>query len=69
VAGQVVHNLDLAAHVLDILLGDELALGDGIAGVVDARGEVRAEVGGAELALLELEKVVTEIAKKENRIK
>jgi hypothetical protein len=65
----VVHNLDLAAHVLDILLGDELALGDVLAGVVDARGEVRAEVGGAELALLELEKVVTEIAKKENRIK
>jgi hypothetical protein len=54
VSGEVVHDLDLAAHVLDVLPRDELALGDGLAGVVDPRGEVRAEVGGAELPLPEL---------------
>jgi hypothetical protein len=54
VSGEVVHDLDLAAHVLNILPRDELALGDGLAGVVDPRGEVRAEVGGAELPLPEL---------------
>jgi hypothetical protein len=54
VAGEVVHDLDLAAHVLDVLPCDELALGDGLAGVVGPRGEVRAVVGGAELPLPEL---------------
>uniref|UniRef100_J3LFY1 Uncharacterized protein n=1 Tax=Oryza brachyantha TaxID=4533 RepID=J3LFY1_ORYBR len=54
VAREVVHDLDLAADVLDVLLGDELALGYGLAGVVHPGGEVGAEVGGAELPLPEL---------------
>ncbi|WVZ61966.1 hypothetical protein U9M48_011771 [Paspalum notatum var. saurae] len=51
VAGQVVHDLDLAAHVLDVLVGAELPLGDGLAGELFPRGLVGALVGGAELAL------------------
>jgi hypothetical protein len=58
----VVHDLDLAAHVVDVLLGDELALGDGLAGVVDPRGELGAEVGGAELPLPELPAERVEVA-------
>ena len=54
VAREVVHDLDLAADVLDVLLGDELPLGYGLAGVVHPGGEVGAEVGGAELPLPEL---------------
>jgi len=62
VAREVVHDLDLAAHVVDVLLGDELALGDGLAGVVDPRGELGAEVGGAELPLPELPAERVEVA-------
>jgi len=54
VAGQVVHDLDLAAHVLDVLLGDELPLGDGLAGEVLPRRLLDALLGGAELPLPEL---------------
>jgi len=54
VAGQVVHDLDLAAHVLNVLLVDELPLGDGLAGEVLPRGLLDALVGGAELPLPEL---------------
>lgn len=54
VPAKVVHDLDLAAHVLDVLLGDELALRDGLAREPGARGELRAEVGRPELALPEL---------------
>jgi hypothetical protein len=62
VAGEVVHDLDLAAHVVDVLPGDELALGDGLAGVVDPRGELGAEEGGAELPLPELPAERVEVA-------
>jgi len=62
VAGEVVHDLDLAAHVVHVLPGDELALGDGLAGVVDPRGELGAEEGGAELPLPELPAERVEVA-------
>lgn len=50
----MMHDLDLAAHVLDIFLSDELPLGDRLAGELLAGGFLNTEVGGAELALAEL---------------
>lgn len=54
VLGQVVHDLNLPPNVVVILGGEELTLGDGLAGVLVAGGLVGAEVRGAELALPEL---------------
>ncbi|TQE10046.1 hypothetical protein C1H46_004336 [Malus baccata] len=51
VLGEVVHDLNLPPDVVVVLLAEELALGDGLAGVVGAGGLVGAEVGGAELSL------------------
>ena len=62
VAGEVVHDLDLAPHVVHVLGREQLALGDGLAGVGRARGEVGGEVGGAELALAELAAQGVEVA-------
>ena len=56
------HDLDLAANVFDVLLGDELALGNGLAGVVHPSGQLGAEVGGAELPLPELPAHGVEVA-------
>ena len=53
VACQVVHYLDLPADVLDVVVGDELALEDGLARVLLAGGPLHAQVRGAELALPE----------------
>lgn len=39
------HDLDLVVHVVDVVPGDEPALGDGLVGVVDPRGELGEEVG------------------------
>lgn len=62
VAREVVQDLDLPPHVLHVLLRDELPLGDGLAGVLGAGGELGAEVGGAELALPELAPKGIEVA-------
>lgn len=48
------HDLDLPPDVVVVLAAEELALGDGLAGVLGAGGLVGGEVGGAELALAEL---------------
>ena len=48
---EVVHDLNLAPHILVILAAHELALGDRFAGVVGGGGFLRAEIGRAELAL------------------
>lgn len=54
VAGQMVHDLDLAADVLDVIPVDELAGGDGLAGELLLRLLVRDQVRHAELAAAEL---------------
>ncbi|BAT00168.1 Os07g0161650, partial [Oryza sativa Japonica Group] len=54
VAGEVVHDLDLPAHVLHVLLADQLPLGDGLAGEHLPRGLLHALVRGPELPLPEL---------------
>jgi hypothetical protein len=53
VAGEVVHYLDLPADVLDVVVGDELPLEDGLARELPAGAALHAEVRGAELALPE----------------
>lgn len=50
VVGEGGHDLDLAADVLDVYGGSELALGDGLAGEGLSGLAVGAEVGDAELA-------------------
>jgi hypothetical protein len=47
---QVLHDLDLPSNVLPVCLADELALGDGLAGVLPTRGNLCAEVCHPELA-------------------
>jgi hypothetical protein len=37
----VVHDLDLAPHLVHVLRGEQLALGDGLAGQRRARGQLR----------------------------
>jgi hypothetical protein len=64
VAGEVVHDLDLAPHVVDVLGGEQLALGDGLAGEGGARGQLRAQVRGAELPLPELAPHRVEVAQR-----
>jgi len=54
VLGEVVHDLDLAVHVLVVLPAQQLALGDGLARVLGAVGLAHALVRGAELSLPEL---------------
>lgn len=54
VGGEDGHDGDLAADVLDVDGGAELALGDGLAGEELAGGAVSAEVGDAELSSAEL---------------
>ncbi|URD97725.1 hypothetical protein MUK42_07025 [Musa troglodytarum] len=54
VAGEVVHDLDLPPHVLHVLLRYQLPLADGLAGVVVPRGDLSAQVRGAELPLPQL---------------
>lgn len=54
VAGEVVHDLDLAADVVGVVAAEELAGRDGLAGVAAARAEVGGEDGDAELAPAEL---------------
>ena len=54
VLGEVVHDLDLAVHVLVVLPAQQLALGDGLARVLGAVGLAHALVCGAELPLPEL---------------
>lgn len=51
VAGQVVHDLNFPADIIDVLLGDELTFGDGLTGVFDTGEFIGAKVSGAELAL------------------
>jgi len=51
VLGEVVHDLDLAVHVLVVLPAQQLALGDGLARVLGAVGLAHALVRGAELPL------------------
>nr|GME16673.1 HVA22-like protein E [Ipomoea batatas] len=51
---QVVHYLNLPPHILVILAAEELLLGNGLAGVGRARGFLRAEMSGPELALPQL---------------
>ena len=53
-AGEVVHDLHLAPHVLDVLLGGQLPLADGLARELLARGLVRAQRRDAELPAPEL---------------
>lgn len=60
--GEMVHDLDLPANILNILLGDKFALGDGFAGVVHAGGDLGTEIGGAKLALAKLTAKGIEIA-------
>uniref|UniRef100_A0A0A9CV70 CDPK n=1 Tax=Arundo donax TaxID=35708 RepID=A0A0A9CV70_ARUDO len=54
VLGEVMHDLDLAPHVLVVLAAQQLALGDGLARVLGAVGLVHALVRGAELSLAQL---------------
>jgi hypothetical protein len=54
VAGEVVHDVDLAADVVGVVPAHELARGDGLAGVAAARGLVGGEVGDPELAPAQL---------------
>jgi len=54
VAREVVHDLHLPAHVLDVVAVDELPRGDGLAGEALAGLPVRDEVGDPELAPAEL---------------
>ncbi|BAS86755.1 Os03g0788550, partial [Oryza sativa Japonica Group] len=54
VAGEVVHYLDLAADVLDVVVGDQLPLQDGLAGELLAGGALHAQVRRPELPLPEL---------------
>lgn len=54
VAGEVVEDLDLSPHVLQILPLQQLPLGDGFAGVVFAGFPLGAEECGSELAVAEL---------------
>jgi hypothetical protein len=54
VLGEVVHDLDLAPHVLVVLPAQQLALGDGLARVLGAVGLAHALVRGAELPLPQL---------------
>ncbi|BAS95569.1 Os05g0585601, partial [Oryza sativa Japonica Group] len=49
VAGEVVHDVDLAADVVEVVGAGELAGGDGLAGVASAGGLVGGEVGHPEL--------------------
>lgn len=51
VARQVVHDANLSADVVDVLLGDKLAFGDGFASEFMTGGGLDTEAGGAELAL------------------
>jgi hypothetical protein len=53
-AGQVVHDLHLAPHVLHVLLGGQLPLADGLAREPVPRGLVRAQRRDAELPAPEL---------------
>jgi hypothetical protein len=54
VLGEVVHDLDLAPHVLVVVPAQKLALGDGLARVLGAVGLAHALVRGAELPLPQL---------------
>jgi hypothetical protein len=54
VLGEMVHDLDLAVHVLVVLAAQQLALGDGFARVLGAVSLVHALVRGAELPLPQL---------------
>jgi hypothetical protein len=54
VLGEVVHDLDLAPHVLVVLAAQQLALGDGLARVLAAVRLAHALVRGAELPLPQL---------------
>ncbi|KAM1059948.1 hypothetical protein ACFX13_025200 [Malus domestica] len=51
VLGEVVHDLNPSPDILEVLPAEELALGDGLAGLGVSGGDFGAEVGGAELAL------------------
>lgn len=51
---EVVHDLDLAPHILVVLPAEELALGDRFACVLGAGGLLDAEIGGAKLPLAKL---------------
>lgn len=53
-AGQMVHDLDLPPDVLDVLLVDQLPLGDRLAGKLLASLLVGAQVGDPELPPAEL---------------
>lgn len=48
------HDLDFTPDILVVLAAEELAFGDGFAGVIEASGFLGGEIGGAELALAEL---------------
>jgi hypothetical protein len=50
----MVHDFNLATHILELFLRDELALGDALAGVLETCGNFSAQVGDAELALAKL---------------
>ncbi|BAT16064.1 Os12g0169950 [Oryza sativa Japonica Group] len=54
VLGEVVHDLDLAPHVLVVLPAQQLPLGDGLARVLAAVGLPHAQVRGPELPLPQL---------------
>jgi hypothetical protein len=54
VLGEMVHDLDLAPHVLVVLAAQQLALGDGLARVLGAVRLAHALVRGAELPLPQL---------------
>src|SRR5579875_164542 len=53
-AREMVHDFDLAAHVLKGLFGDKLALWNALACVFEVGGIIRAKVGGAKMALAKL---------------
>jgi hypothetical protein len=54
VLGQVVHDLNLPPNVLEVLLAQQLPLGDGLAGVLGSRGLLGTEVGRPKLSLPQL---------------
>lgn len=54
VTREVVHDLHLPLHILDVIAVDELPRGDGLAGEALARSLVRDEVGDPELSPAEL---------------